>query len=422
MSKSNKSVLRVLITGTNTTLDNGESAMASMAIKSLKQVFPNAHFVVGSTQKSIDSERWRRMLPAESMDITLVGAPSSARIPRTFRALLVILRYLPEFFMTDVCVDISGDGYSDATQYRLASSFTHSIQLLDGVMSRKPVVICAQSLGPFETKLTRFMARFVINKVSLVTVREEVSGNYLKSLGVNKPVVAVTGDFAFLLEPVSHEEARRLLSSENVNTGNHVLVGLVLSEIISKWAFPDVEDLNEKYILYVETMAKVADYLVDKLGATVILMPQCSGSYARHDDRVAMRRVYQKVKHQSSVVMINGDYVPGEIRGIIAECKLVVTAKMHAAIAAVSTYVPVVVLAYSFKTQGIFGKKLGLDDAIVDVREYNSKELLATLQEKIEYVWASRYRVIENLHVKIPLEREHALLNAKLVADTAKWN
>ena len=55
--------VRILITGTNTTLDTGESAMASMAVKSLKLVFPNAHFVVGSTQKNIDSERWRRMLP-----------------------------------------------------------------------------------------------------------------------------------------------------------------------------------------------------------------------------------------------------------------------------------------------------------------------------------------------------------------------
>ncbi len=360
------------------------------------------------------------MLPLESVDITLVGATRFIKIPRTMRALLVIFRYLPEFLMADVCVDISGDGYSDTTQYGLASSLSHSIQILIGTMLRKPVVICAQSVGPFRTRLTRFVAKFVINKVSLVTLREEVSEKYLRGLGINKPLVAVTGDFAFLLEPVSHEETSRLLANEHVTAAKGVLVGLVLSAVISKWAFPEVTDLNEKNENYIETMAKVADYLVESLGATVVLMPQCLGSFARHDDRATMKRVYQKVKHQSSVFMINGDYVPQEIRGIIAECKLVVTAKMHAAIAAVSTYVPVVVLAYSFKTQGIFGGKLGLEKAIVDVGDKNSQELLATLQRTIQYVWASRDQIIESLHATIPLEMENAFLNAELVFDATE--
>lgn len=68
----------------------------------------------------------------------------------------------------------------------------------------------------------------------------------------------------------------------------------------------------------------------------VVLMPQCIGSFARHDDRIAMKHVYLKVKNPDKMVMIQDDYVPQEIRGIIAQCKLMVTAKMHAAIAAVS--------------------------------------------------------------------------------------
>ena len=122
MNKGSKKAMRILITGTNTTLDNGESAMSSSAIKSFKKVFPTAEFVIGSTQKKIDAARWRRMLPEESRSFKIVGGTDSARVPRSLRAILVILKYLPEFLLADLCLDISGDGYSDLTQFRVASS------------------------------------------------------------------------------------------------------------------------------------------------------------------------------------------------------------------------------------------------------------------------------------------------------------
>lgn len=411
--------LRILITGTNTTMDNGESAMSSMAIKSLKQVFPTAHFVVASTQKDLSHQRWERMLPMEYKDITIIGLSSSFGVRRSLRAIFVLFRYLPEFFMADLCVDISGDGFSDTTQHSLASSFTHSIQLFCGLMLRKPVVVCAQSVGPFKTKLTSFIAKFVLNNVNLITLRESNSLKYLSKIGVNKPVLAITSDFAFLLDPVSSEEAKRLLSNENIAL-NRILVGLVLSEIISKWAFPEINDLSEKYRLYIDSMAKIVDYLIESLNCTVVLMPQSIGSFARHDDRVAMRLVYNRVKCQDNVVMVKGDYIPQEIRGIIAQCKLVVTAKMHAAIAAVSTFVPVVILSYSYKTNGIFGGQLDLEEAIVDVSKINSRDFLIVLEKKIDYVWAERDRITKGLHTNIPVNRKRALLNAKLVNGLVK--
>ncbi|MDR2720349.1 MAG: polysaccharide pyruvyl transferase family protein [Nitrososphaerota archaeon] len=415
-----KKSLKILITGTNTTFDNGESAMASMAVKAMKQVFPYAQLTIGSTQKELDIKRWKRMLPEESKAISIVGVSSASKLSRKFKAAAVIFSYIPEFLKTDVCIDISGDGFSDATQFSLSATLTHSFQLLGGVVFRKPVVICAQSIGPFNTFLSRFIARFVINNVDLVTIREEISAEYLKKLGVSKPVMAVSSDFAFLLPPVSPPEAHELLAKEKIYPLDHDIVGLVPSDIISKWAAPDISDLTDKYNFYIKTMAQIVDYLIECYNVVVILMPQCFSKYARHDDGLAMRRVYQKVKHKNNVFMINGDYVPAEIRGIISQCSMIVTAKMHAAIAAVSTYVPVVVMAYSFKTRGIFGKKLNLDNSILDVRDYASNDFLPALKQKIDFVWTNRVAISSNLKRCIPIEKQKALSNAKLVADLLK--
>lgn len=417
-----RKALSILITGTNTTFDNGESAMASMAVKSLKEFFPNSRLTIGSTQKEIDAKRWSRMLPIESRAISLVGVSSSSKLGRKLKAVAVIFSYIPEFFKADLCVDISGDGFSDSTQFSLGATLTHSFQLLGGVVFRKPVVICAQSVGPFNTRLSRFIARFVINNVNLVTVREELSEDYLKKLGIGKPGLAVSADFAFLLPPVSLYEAQKLLAKEKISSGNRIIAGLVLSEIISKWTSPDLANSTEKYHFYIKTMAQVADYFVEQYNVDVVLMPQCFGDYARHDDGAAMRRVYQKVNHKDHVFMVTGDYVPAEIRGIISQCSMIVTAKMHAAIAAVSTFVPAVVMAYSFKTRGIFGKKLGLNDAILDVREYTSSDFLPALKQKVDFVWANRSAIRSDLKRRIPLEKQKALLNAKLVADLVAEN
>ncbi|MDR0460129.1 MAG: polysaccharide pyruvyl transferase family protein, partial [Nitrososphaerota archaeon] len=333
------------------------------------------------------------------------------------KAIFVLFSYIPEFLKTDVCIDISGDGFSDTTQFSLGATLTHSFQLLAGIVFRKPVVICAQSIGPFNNGLSRFIARFVINNVNLVTVREEISANYLKKLGIGKPVLAVSSDFAFLLPPVSSQETRTLLVKEKIDFENHDIVGLVLSDIISKWLSPDITDLTDKYFFYIKTMAQAADYLIERYNVNVILMPQCFSKYARHDDGAAMRRVYQRVKHKNNVFMVNGDYVPAEIRGIIAQCAMIVTAKMHAAIAAASTYVPMVVMAYSFKTKGIFGKKLGLNEAILDVRDYESNDFLTALKQKIDFVWANRGAIKSDLKQYIPAEKQKALCNVQLVAN-----
>lgn len=61
--------------------------------------------------------------------------------------------------------------------------------------------------------------------------------------------------------------------------------------------------------------------------------------------------------------------------------------------------------------------KLGLDENIVDVRESTSQDLLSVLNEKIDSVWDLRHQIIDNLRVKIPVEKENALLNSKLVGD-----
>jgi polysaccharide pyruvyl transferase WcaK-like protein len=288
--------------------------------------------------------------------------------------------------------------------------------LLIGILLRKPVVVYAQSIGPFETVLTRFLARFVLNKVSLIIVRESISENYLNINRISRPDVVLTSDSAFLLDPISPIEAKSILAKEGVDVENRPIFGVAMSQIIHRWMFPDCRDSRRKYELYTDTMARVADYLVERFDSTVILLSQCIGKFARHDDRIAAMETYRKVVHPDRVKVILGQYTPSELKGVIGCCQLMVSSKMHSAIAAVTMLVPTVVLAYSYKTQGIFGRKLGMTHLIVDVRHSNSKTLFEEITEKIDHAWSSRKRISNVLHEKVNIEKKQAIRSAILAA------
>ncbi|MCL2172295.1 MAG: polysaccharide pyruvyl transferase family protein [Candidatus Bathyarchaeota archaeon] len=210
-----KKPFKILITIINTTVNNGESAMASIMVKSLKQVFPYTQLSIDSNQKETDNKHWKQMLPKERKDISLVGISSASKLSRKLEANAVIFRYIHDFLKTDTCIDNNGDSFSDTTQFSLGTAVSHSFQLQDNIVFRKPIVICAQSVGSFNNGLSCFIAQFVINNVNLVTVREKISTNKLKKLGsIGKPVLIVSSFFAFLLLFVSSQEEQTMLIEE----------------------------------------------------------------------------------------------------------------------------------------------------------------------------------------------------------------
>ena len=86
---------------------------------------------------------------------------------------------------------------------------------------------------------------------------------------------------------------------------------------------------------------------------------------------------------------------------------------MHATIASTSMHVPTVAIAYSDKTHGIIGKMLGQDKCIIDIKELNYESLISKINDACE----NREKIKKELEVKIPMVKERAMLNGKLVKE-----
>jgi colanic acid/amylovoran biosynthesis protein len=404
-------MVKIIITGSNSTLDNGEAALLVASMAALTKVIPNVEFVVGSAHQEIDQKRYALMLPEANLKVI---ASSKAK-KFSIRAFLLLFRYVPEYAHSDIGVDLSGDGFGDYGPYGAVSSFTHVYQLLLGLILHKPVIVYAQSIGPFKLRLTRSLARFTLNKVSAITVREEITGTYLKEIGVNNPNLFLTADAAFLLEPSLPSVVDRILEAEGLTTSPY-LVGISISQLIHQWAFHFSSTNHQRYDQYIELMAKVADYVVEKTGATVFLYCQTVGSQARHDDSVAAKLVFERIQHKSKAKLLHTNYTTAELKGVIGRCQMFIGSKLHSTIASTSMLVPTVSIAYSHKVHGIIGTLLNQQQVIIDIRKLEYDAFCRELLQKIDFVWINRYTIKEELAKKMRVVKPLSLQNAQLVA------
>lgn len=341
---------------------------------------------------------------------------------------------LNQFENADVIVDLSLDSYGE--NYGFLPLWETSKELLISYLLYKPTIIYAQSVGPFNGRISSKIARFTLNKVNIISVREEISLDYLKKLGIINPNIYLTADPAFILDP----EPTNLDEIIGKNSSDiRPIVGISISKmkeargknkfrILSKifqivsYVFPDyVTDYFVKISLNVSRIDKVEfnwlnsviEHLVKNYNASVLLIPHIISDQKEilGDDRTAISKLYMSLDEncKRNVYPISEPYSSEQLKGIIGTCDIFIGEKMHTNIAALSQYVPTLALAYSHKFQGIM-KMLGQDDYVLDSTD------IGLITKKIDDLWINKEKIKNELTDKMVHIREKSLYNGKLVA------
>lgn len=223
-----------------------------------------------------------------------------------------------------------------------------------------PYVVWGASIGPFETD-ARLKARVTehLARVHLVTARESTSVAYLKQLGITQNVVPCA-DPAFTVAPevvapqVRHRGTPRI--GLNLSPLSAIQCGLSLAESAVQ-------------------QAGAIQRLMDAYAATIVLLPHVVCDFnVLDDDRRYLARVRDLLPAslRSRVDLVADD--PGfiGIKHHITECDLVIAARMHCAVNAVSAHVPALILAYSSKASGMGRYIYGNDQWSVPLAEFTA--------------------------------------------------
>lgn len=191
------------------------------------------------------------------------------------------------------------------------------------------VMLYANGIGPISDKNVPKVTR-VLNKVDLITLRENVSMNEILRCKVTKPRVEVTADPAYLLEPCPRERARELLKSFGADGKRLIAVS------VREWksAAPSFED----------EMAKTADILCEE-GFSTLFFPMQLGR-----DLEISRRIAAKMKNPSAIA--DREISVSEMLGVIGECEMAIGMRLHMLIFASSVNVPMLGIIYDPKIRG----------------------------------------------------------------------
>jgi len=312
-------------------------------------------------------------------------------------------KYAGAYAEADLILDLSGDSF---TNWKGHHAIINIIAVLPALLLKKPVVFFSQSIGPFN-HWTLPMARFCLNNSSLVVTREDVTKQYLEHISVNERRLCLAADCAFLLEPAPFARVPKIPREYGISGRELPLIGISVSVLMMEHA--GASPVNA----YLSIMSRLVDYIVESKNAYVVLIPHViSPPEWGPDDRYAIRRVHRLLKNKRKVTIIENDYGPRELKGIIGQCDLFIGCRMHANIAALSQGIPTIAIGWSHKYYGIM-KRLGMEEYVCYLNTMSFEEL----KVKVDMLFSRREEIRNQLTIGTKDEKRSALRAVKLVSN-----
>jgi len=422
---------RIFVTGLCATTQGameqqlGNVAILIPMIRLLHQYIPDAE-IVSNIQVSDDFCTRHRLISIRNKDLYSWGKKDTLRsILSYFRTciwrviyetthlnlkFLINGKLLKEYISSDIILSLDGDILSE---YLPIKRFVkHTADLLSARNLHIPVVEFASSPGPFESFIKRRIAKFLFNRLTVLSNREPISKDILVELGVTKPPIISACCPAFHLEPCSKEWAIKLLSNENINIDSRYLVGICIAGPNMKNIYKAKEDELLPYV-------PMLKFLLEEIKATVILIPHVyrtnpyTGEHIHGPDHVIAQQLYKVVegeKYDKKLKVIEGIFTPSEAKGIFGQLDLFISGRLHAAIGALSQGIPTVMLAYGHKHYGV-AELLGITSCVYGGKD--PEKILSVVKE----TWGNRMQYRRILNETLSQAKELSKTNFVIISD-----
>lgn len=207
----------------------------------------------------------------------------------------------------------------------------------------KPLMFSPQTIGPFDKAWGRGLASYILGRADRVFARDPKSLAVLGALAPDVPA-ALSADVAFALP----------YEKRNHGAGTHV--GVNVSGLLFNGGYSGANEFGLEIDYGAFTRQSIAA-LLQRPGVKVHLVPHVLSESLPQDDDY---RVAEALKAEFPQVVLAERFAgPVEAKSYIAGLDMLVGGRMHACIAAHSSGVAVVPVAYSRKFAGLFEDLLG---------------------------------------------------------------
>jgi len=332
--------------------------------------------------------------------------------------------YIEAVKRADLVIDFSGDIWGDNADLLgkdrfLVGLYKNRVPQLLG----KPTFLLAGSPGPFSRSETLVLAQEVFQNFTLVTNRESISTEILKEQGFVTDHVVSLACPAFLFEAAGEVNPEIFFMEAGVTDSPRPRIGFILCGWnFTEGPFDQWPRGDHDYMEFV----RAVEYISEELDAQVVLMSHSNGfppppqaftlTHGRDYPIVKqLQRVIETRGIARHVVALDGIYDPWTTKAIIRSFDMLVSGRIHGAVAGLSQYIPTVMIDYghepkAHKIKG-FAQVAGATPWVADPGKTGD------LISKIDHCWNHRDEIRNHLIEHIPGVKAMARNNFTLIKE-----
>lgn len=230
-------------------------------------------------------------------------------------------------------------------------------------------VLWGASVGKFEKNPCALkFYKDHLRKIDALIVREEVTFEYLKSLGLDDTIY-LAPDPAFFVPSEEYEKP----------INNRPLVGINLSPHSALYEYGNIEEGIKRQV-------RAIVGIIEKMQCDILLLPHVYSRDVNDDDRQYLLNIKKALpeKYRCNVSIIDTD--PGFVglRRYLSKCDYVIAARMHCAVNSVCTGVPTLFVSYSEKAKGMAKYIYGNDSALLSLADFENTQLVVDKLNNIQ--------------------------------------
>ena len=337
-------------------------------------------------------------------------------------------KYIEEVINSDIVIDFSGDMWGDNANFLGDDRFEVGlIKILIAQKLGKKTVMLAGSPGPFNDSRTKSLAKIVYEGFTLVTNRDSISSSILEINGFDLSKTRVLPCPSFLFEPAKIDVFKEVFEKEAINLEKKYVIGFV----ICGWNFNKGPfDLANRGDSEFEEFAKAIEFVSEVIDANVILFSHSNGFHIPpkefkliHGRDYILIKQLERIIHErgiaKNVITLNGVYSPWVIKAIISQFDMLVSGRVHAAVAGFSQNIPTVPIDYGHEP--IAHKIRGFAKIVEQEKYVSNPNSSSDMIEKIGDCFRNMKIISKELESIIPIvknqSKENFLLLSNIVSE-----
>lgn len=245
-----------------------------------------------------------------------------------------------------------------------------------------PLMLYTQSIGKLRGHPNADALRFCLERARLILLRDERSLENLRDLGVDTARCLVRPDAVL----GGADEARLSAPRSLPERGLDVVIS------VRSWSHFASGDAQTGMARYREAVARAVSWLVRECDAQVLFLSTCQGidRYGFDDSRVADEvAVMLDPEVRARVTVDQGQHRHEELSKALGRADLVIATRMHMAILGLCAGVPVLPIAYEFKTEELFSS-LGFSDWVERIDEVTADSLVGRVGHVLRQIGPRR--------------------------------